>query len=224
MTAIGNDIIYDIYLVSGLGLDTRVYDGFEWQNANIIPLAWLEPIQNETIDAYALRLSKFIQPNGRPIVLIGYSFGGLIVQELADLVHVEQVIIISSIKNGDERPSLFKLLRWLPLHHLVSKSIIRLSFPFWADAYGYDTAAKKHLYRDSYPQFSNHYFRWAIEIFVNWKDNDRPIKKLLHIHGTADILLPPSNIKRFLAVPDGKHLMILEKQKAISRLINASLK
>jgi hypothetical protein len=47
-------------------------------------LSWIPPNKNETLSAYALRMCKRVkQPNP---ILLGVSFGGLLVQEMAKLI------------------------------------------------------------------------------------------------------------------------------------------
>ena len=59
-------------------------------------LSWIPPNKNETLSAYALRMCKRVkQPNP---ILLGVSFGGLLVQEMAKLIVVDKVVIVSSIK------------------------------------------------------------------------------------------------------------------------------
>ena len=78
-------------------------------------LKWAKPVLNESIENYSKRLLDFIK-HKNPI-LIGVSFGGLIVQEISKLIDVEKVIIISSIKSNRELPLYMKSAKFLKLYN-----------------------------------------------------------------------------------------------------------
>ena len=61
-------------------------------------LEWFLPIENESIESYALRMTQKITHNNP--VLIGVSFGGVLVQEMAKIIKTDKVIIISSVKTN----------------------------------------------------------------------------------------------------------------------------
>jgi len=62
------------------------------------------------------------------------------------------------------------------------------------------------------------YTRWATEQLLKWK-NPEPVNKLVHIHGTADRLLPINNTKPDIKVEGGSHFMIVSRAKEISKII-----
>jgi len=72
-------------------------------------LKWIKPVLNESIESYSKRLLNFIE-HKNPI-LIGVSFGGLIVQEISKLIDVDKVIIISSIKSNTELPTVYEICK-----------------------------------------------------------------------------------------------------------------
>ena len=51
--------------------------------------------------------------------LLGVSFGGIIVQEMAKQIEVEKVIIVSSIKNSNELPLSMKMAKKTNAHKLL---------------------------------------------------------------------------------------------------------
>ena len=50
-----------IYLISGLGADERVFQNLDFGRLKPTFIKWIEPIKNETIEEYALRLSLQIK-------------------------------------------------------------------------------------------------------------------------------------------------------------------
>ena len=73
----------------------------------MILLEWELPLDNESLSEYAQRISKKVTHKNP--VLIGVSFGGILVQEMAKFLEVSKVIIISSVKSNLEFPTNFKM-------------------------------------------------------------------------------------------------------------------
>jgi len=64
-----------IYLIPGLGYDTRIFGKINWGKYTTKKLEWINPHPKEIIKDYATRMSKKINDNDLNI-LIGHSFGG----------------------------------------------------------------------------------------------------------------------------------------------------
>ena len=73
-------------------------------------LEWIEPAsEKEGLSVYAFKYKELIK-HDRPI-LVGVSFGGILIQEIANILEVSKLVIISSIKSGDEMPRRLKFLK-----------------------------------------------------------------------------------------------------------------
>jgi len=122
----------DIYFVSGLGADERVFRLLKFKGYQPVHIHWLPPERGESIADYTQRLTAQIKSD-RPII-IGLSFGGIIAVEIAKQIAVKKVILLSSVKAASEVPFYFKLFRWLPIHRIFPfKSLLWLGywFAFW---------------------------------------------------------------------------------------------
>jgi hypothetical protein len=62
------------------------------------------------------------------------------------------------------------------------------------------------------------FVKWAIDAILRWKNSTIP-PNLVHIHGTADALLPYRFVKAGYTIKNGKHVMPLDKHGEISRLL-----
>jgi alpha/beta superfamily hydrolase len=96
----------------GLAADSKVFENLEFDTNRyrLHYLSWIMPLSSsESIASYASRLLHQVKEENP--VLIGVSFGGIIVQELAKFVAAKKVIIISSIKHQDELPIRFKFAK-----------------------------------------------------------------------------------------------------------------
>ncbi|MBC7650419.1 MAG: alpha/beta hydrolase, partial [Deinococcales bacterium] len=82
-----------VYFISGLGADKRSFSFLDLSFCEPIFISWLIPLSKETLVAYALRLRATItEPN--PII-VGLSFGGMLVTEMAKNDATVTPIIIS---------------------------------------------------------------------------------------------------------------------------------
>lgn len=93
-----------VYLMPGLAASTAIFERIVLpeNDFEIHLLEWEIPLGKESLADYAKRIAaKIKQPNP---VLIGVSFGGILVQEMAKYIDVRKVIIISSVKSNLEFP------------------------------------------------------------------------------------------------------------------------
>ena len=89
-----------IYFMPGLAASSKIFEYIRVADDKFVlhHLEWLEPDnEKETLAHYAEKYVKMIT-HKRP-VLIGVSFGGILVQEIGRLMEVHKLIIISSLKN-----------------------------------------------------------------------------------------------------------------------------
>ena len=108
----------ELFLFSGLGADKRVFDFLDLSDYSIHHISWIIPLPKESMAEYATRLIPQITSD-KP-VLIGVSFGGMIALEIAKLISVEKVILISSAKSPNAIPSYFKLIPKLRLEKWIT--------------------------------------------------------------------------------------------------------
>ena len=173
-------------------------------------LDWEIPFEKETLKAYAQRMaSKVTQQDA---VLIGVSFGGVLVQEMAQFLKVRKVIIISSIKSNLEMPIAMKLVKSTKAYKLFPTSMANnLEF---LSKFSFGTLIKQRikLYQKYLSVREKSYLDWAIEQMVQWSRTEiNP--KVVHIHGDADAVFPIKYIKHCIVVKGGTHIMILTKYK-----------
>ncbi|MBI5856008.1 MAG: hypothetical protein HZB42_00005 [Sphingobacteriales bacterium] len=72
----------------------------------------------------------------------------------------------------------------------------------------------REILKDSDPGF----IKWAIHSIMHWNNSTIP-ENVIHIHGTADRLLPYRLVTANYTVNKGTHLMILNNPEEISRLL-----
>ena len=114
-----------IYFMPGLAASPKIFENlaFDLNRYTLHYLNWIAPqTPDEDISSYICRLSAQIKEKNP--VLIGVSFGGIIVQELANYVHTKKVIIISSVKHHDELPKRFKLVKLTKIYKVFPSKVI----------------------------------------------------------------------------------------------------
>ena len=214
---------YKLYMLSGLGFDERIFSNLEITNADIEYLKWLEPDDNETLTNYVKRISEQIEVTEQPIILLGHSFGGIIVQEISKLIPVNKIILLSSVKSEYEMPLRIRTMKFLPLYKFLNKDLILKSFPVWARLFGYNSEKGRNLFVQMISNSSNNYLRWSLKTISEWKQTNKKLPELIQIHGTRDKTFPLKFIKRPIIVEDGSHFMVYSKAEEVSRIINNTL-
>lgn len=212
----------NVYLIPGLGFDERVFSNLSLKNCSINYLNWLEPRQNESLANYVNRIKEKIDFTKKPIILIGHSFGGIVVQEIANKNKVEKVIIISSIKSKREISFNLKFLKNVPVYKFLSKELILTSFPIWARLFGYNSEKGRNLFNLMLSNCTNNYLKWALEKITNWEE-DYNLKNLVHIHGTNDKTFPISLIDNPIKIKDGSHFMVFSRGEEVSKILNREI-
>ena len=177
-------------------------------------MKWIEPILNESIESYASRLSKDIIHH-KP-VLIGVSFGGLIVQEISKLLDVDKLIIISSVKSNTELPLYMKSAKFLKLYNYFPLKLFDEIFNI-SKFLKINKIYKKIDLVDKYLSVRDeNYLKWAIREILNWKQK-KPLEGVIHLHGDKDITFPISLIKNCITIQGGTHALILTKHRWLNK-------
>lgn len=184
-------------------------------------LKWIKPLHvEEKIDNYALRLSAKITEENP--VLVGVSFGGIMVQELAKFLNPRKVIIISSVKSPDELPQRFRFAKFTKIYKLFPIKVIENFEDYTKYFLGKTLKKKADLYKKYLYVRSKESLKWSIYNIIKW-EQIKPIENIIHIHGSADTVFPIKNIKNAIEIKEGTHIMILTKAKKISKIIDEIL-
>ena len=211
-----------IYLIAGLGADTRVYNNIDLQEHEVIPVDWIEPSRSDTLNTYAQKLiSQYhIFPNS---VIIGNSLGGMIAVEIAKQIPVEKVILISSIKTKNEAPWYFNFFRAFPVYKLIpGKLFTSLGFLI-KPLFGHMKPGDAWLFNDMLKKSSPVFVKWAMGAALHWTNEIIP-PNLYHIIGNKDLVFSHQRISNATVVNGGTHIMIFDKAKDINKLLKRILK
>jgi pimeloyl-ACP methyl ester carboxylesterase len=210
-----------VYCFSGLGADFRIFSQLEIQHAQLHAVNWEMPMAGEALPDFALRLAgQITHPNP---VLLGVSFGGMLVTEIAKRLPHQKAIIISSCKARQELPWYFKAAGRLGLHKVVPyESVTKVSalsrFIFDSRSKAEELYLKQMMLRQTQVEF----IRRSVNMILNWQNQVAP-HDLIHIHGTKDRLLIPGPVKPTHWIDGGGHFMVWNMAEMVSTIINRVL-
>jgi pimeloyl-ACP methyl ester carboxylesterase len=204
--------VIHVYLMPGMAASPKIFEYIKLpeNQFKIHYLEWLLPFENELLEAYALRISKYIKHDGA--VLIGVSFGGVVAQEVAKHISIRKLIIISSIKSVHELPQSMQLAKITKAYKLLPTQFVGNIDLIARYAFGKNVAKRLELYKRYLSVNDGHYLNWAIKNMVCW-NQEIPNPNIVHIHGDMDTVFPIKNIKNCITIKNGSHIMILNKYK-----------
>lgn len=173
-------------------------------------LEWEIPLDNETLPEYAQRIVAKIEHENP--VLIGVSFGGILVQEMAKYCQPRKVIIISSVKSNLEFPRRMKMAKTTKAYKLIPMNLLLNVESLAKFSFGDKVNQRLKLYEKFLSVRDKRYLDWAVEQVILW---DRTVvdANVIHIHGDADDVFPIKYISNCIVVKGGTHIMILNKFK-----------
>ena len=201
-----------VYFVPGMAADISIFEFIKLPTTEYIThtLPWKIPTTNESITNYAERMCKEIEH--RNCILVGVSFGGIVVQEMSKFLDAKKIVIISSVKNKHELPKRIKIARKTKAYKLLPTGMVSKIDNWEKLAFG-DFAKKRAAMYQKYLSVSDkRYLDWAIKNMVCW-DQEKTIEGIVHIHGDKDIVFPISNIKKCIVVTGGTHVMIVNRAR-----------
>jgi len=207
-----------VYFVPGLAANKDIF-----KNIQLPPdvyqlhvLEWLLPKKRECIECYAKRMAaRVLHENA---VLVGVSFGGVMVQEMNSYLKLKHLIIISSIKTKFELSDKLRWARRTNVYKIIPIGMIFSVSNLIAFSLGPRSKKKLAAYNRYLSMRDKRYLKWAIKQMICW-NREKPISKIHHIHGDADIVFPFKNIKNAILIKGGTHVMILNKGRIISKLL-----
>jgi hypothetical protein len=205
-----------IYCISGLGAGKRIFDNLSVNGHELCHLSWIQPLKKESIEQYAARMSAAIR---EPFpLLLGVSFGGIMAIEIAKLLLVKKLFVVSSVKSANELPFWMKNVGRLQLNKIFPVKPFRLIQPIANNRLGVSNEEEKLMIRAYRQSADPVYLNWAINQVLNWKNNWQP-DNLIHIHGDQDKIFPIRKITVTNIIKGGTHLMIYNRAQEISQII-----
>jgi pimeloyl-ACP methyl ester carboxylesterase len=201
-----------VYLMPGLAASSTIFEKIKLpeNQFEIYYLNWQMPELDESLDDYAKRMATFVKHEN--IILIGVSFGGILVQEMKKYLNTNKVIIISSVKSNLELPQKMKLAKATKAYKLLPTGMVANLDSLTKYAFGTMIKERLNLYKKYLTMKDKVYLDWAIKNVICWERTEID-QEIIHIHGDDDSVFPVNYIGSFINVKRGTHIMILNRYK-----------
>ena len=205
-----------VYFISGLGADKRTFSFLDLSFCNPVFIKWIQPEKREALQHYALRLKEQIKdPNP---VIAGVSFGGMLVTEMAKADPTIKAIIISSNKTKKEFPRILMTGKYIPLYNWLPAGLLKKATLIRKLFFGPEGEQQKKIFHQILKDTDTNFTKWAVYSILHWENSTIP-ENIVHIHGTADKLLPYRFVKADYTIEKGTHLMIMNNAAEICSLL-----
>ncbi|HKJ06019.1 MAG TPA: hypothetical protein VJ970_00990 [Flavobacteriaceae bacterium] len=208
-----------IYCVPGLGASSKIFEylNFPSNTYQLHYIDWLIPLnKKESLTNYAKRMAALVKHKNA--VLIGVSFGGVLVQEMQQFLQPKKIIIISSVKTEKELPPRLTFLRNSKIYKILP---LKLAVNYnKIPVIQFSNYIKKRikLYNKYFSVKNVKYLKWAIYHTLHWKKTVNTTN-ITHIHGDQDEIFPIEFIGDCITIKNATHIMIITHAKKITSII-----
>ncbi|MCD9854989.1 alpha/beta hydrolase [Epilithonimonas sp. JDS] len=206
-----------LYTISGLGADEKVLEKLTFnQNIEVVHIPWLIPNLNEDFYEYILRMSESID-DSEEFYLLGYSFGGIIVQEIHKLKPAKKIVILGSIRCDAEKSRLIKAgqktnaIKYIPTR--VFNGNTTLFYSFFRKLFDPKNPRLNQYFRVKDP----YYLKWSMDKVAHWKFDKIP--DVIQILADKDIVFPIKNSQPDFVIKNATHLFPATKPKEVSEIL-----
>ncbi len=205
-----------IIFLSGMAADARLFKAQIAAFPNLRVQAWAPARQGESLCAYAERLAREVDP-GRPCLVGGASFGGVVALELATRLPALGCILIASVRSPAGIPWRWRALR--PIAALGPDNLGRLAAASrYASRPLLTPRSARRLEKLSSPEAD--FVRWATCALLNWRPSLAAQRvRIFQIHGEADHVFPAARTQAEVLVAGGVHALPLFSSTAVNEFI-----
>ena len=202
-----------VYFMPGMAASSSIFERIQLpaETFEMHLLEWFLPKKNESLKDYAKRMAENVKHED--VILVGVSYGGILVQEMKPFVNPKKVIIISSVKSNVELPRRMKIAKVTKAYKLIPTKLLENIELLAKFAFGSSIVKQRlKLYEKFLSVRDKSYLDWAIEQIINW-DRTEIDNEIIHIHGEEDEVFPIKHIKNCIKVKGGTHIMIITKYR-----------
>jgi pimeloyl-ACP methyl ester carboxylesterase len=192
----------------GIGTDARLFSLQRLEFPQLVIPDWLPPRRFESLTDYAARFAPVVNP-GKPCIVGGMSFGGIVALELCRHLPAVACVLISSVKSSRELPLWMRVLGPFAIVLPRRTDLIVAAFGT-ALSYTVGFALPPHA-----RQFCEHLSKtrslvlpWACRVAVKWRPEPAELPcPVFHLHGDADPIFPMRFTQADQVVPGGGHAL-----------------
>jgi pimeloyl-ACP methyl ester carboxylesterase len=209
-----------VYLFSGIGADSSIFMNLDLPGYHKVYINWIPALRNESLRDYAARIRSQVTVENPDF--IGLSFGGIVAVEVAKLVKVDKMVLISSVRTKNELNRIQFFWMRIGISRIIPGVLIQrtnfLTYRYFGAWSPNDKQTLANLLRYTDVKF----FRWALRSVAYW-DNTVGPERTIQIHGTADRVITGKRVHPEYLIKGGGHLMVFNKADTISHIITKYL-
>ena len=201
-----------VYLMPGMAANPTIFEYIKLpQEAYRIHwLEWQIPNKDETLQAYAKRMCAYIKQDN--VVLLGVSFGGILVQEMSKFLNLKKLFVVSSVKSHHELPKRMKIAKYTRAYKILPTGLMGKIDLLAKYSLGEKINKRVDLYKKYMSVSDKTYLDWAIKQVLHW-EQEQPHPDAIYIHGDKDAVFPHSCGGNCFVIKGGTHVMIINKYK-----------
>ncbi len=207
------------FFISGLGANERAFEKLKISKLNSVFLPWLKSEANESLESYSKRLIHEFDIT-QDDVLVGLSFGGIVAQQIALILGLKYVILISSFRTKEDLNKIFQF----GLRNKLFRLMPSFKFPIISEAVAITLNAgspdSKPIIKEMLDQTDMEMVKWSIQKIY---ELDQPIKPEIikyNVIGTQDRIIDMWKNETTYEIEGGSHFMVYEKADEVSRILN----
>lgn len=211
------------FYISGLGSNHLVYEHLVDFDELRIMIQWEEPIRDESLESYCGRIIDSYEIRQEDIV-IGYSFGGVIAQQIAGLLAMDEVILISSFRTKHDLKTFLDRALKLKLHRLLLELNLFLISELVVNFLHCGSAQTKTLMKEMIRKSNAQLISWSLDrIFELELPILGPKTKICNIIGDSDELVKTWENNSTYVIHNGNHLMVYDCAPQLSAVLDRIL-
>ena len=210
-----------LYTISGLGADEKVLEKLTFnQNIEVVHIPWLIPNLDEDFYEYISRMSESID-DSEEFYLLGYSFGGIVAQEIHKLKPAKKIVILGSIRCDAEKSTLIKTGQKTNAIKYITVKVFNgnatLFYSFFRKLFDPKNPKLTQYFRVKDP----YYLKWSMDKVAHWKFDKIP--DVIQILADKDIVFPIKNSQPDFVIKNATHLFPVTKAKEVSEILKTIL-
>ena len=208
----------------GMCTNSKIFENIEFDSGKyeINKLEWIAPLSiREGLHSYASRLAEQIKDE--PSIFVGVSLGGVIMQEVSKIRNCKQLILISSVKDYEEKPLFMKIGKFVKFYYFIPPYIYKTLVKMWFKFTDRKYYKRKVFYKKYVTVIDLLYIKWATRSLLEWKGSWYK-DNTVHIQADKDNVFPLENLKgNIKIIINGTHIMVISHFKKINKIIKETL-
>lgn len=210
------------YFISGLGADENAFQKLDDFGTTKIMVNWIKNLPNETLENYSQRLITKYDIKQEDII-VGLSFGGMVAQQIAQILNSEFIILISSFRTKNDLKILFNKSLNLKLHKLIPEFKPPIIDELIANYLNSGSSLSKPVLKEMIEQTDLKLMKWSIEKIYEQESQLAENVKKYNLIGNKDKIVKTWKNETTFIIENGSHFMVFDKAVEVSNFINQIL-